>query len=245
MIVAHKLAKKFNQIEAIREVSFSAEAGAITGLVGPNGAGKSTTLRILYGMITPSSGFAEIAGIRVSENPVEARRKIGVLPHNAGIYPRLTARENISYYGRLSGLSEELIAHRINELSSELAMQAIIERRCQGFSHGQKTKVALARALIHEPACLLLDEPTTGLDVMAIRSLRESLLALKERGTCILFSSHVMQEVAAICDNIAIVSNGRVVAAGTPDAIIESTQSDDLEQAFVHAVSATLDEADH
>lgn len=238
MIVAHQLAKRFGNVDAIREVSFRAEAGAITGLVGPNGAGKSTTLRILYGMLQPSSGFAEIDGVNVTEHPVEARRRIGVLPHNAGIYPRLTSRENIAYYGRLSGLTDELIDQRITALSRELDMQNIIDRRCAGFSHGQTTKVALARALIHQPACLLLDEPTAGLDVMAIRSLRESLQALRARGTCIVFSSHVMQEVAAICDNIAIVAAGQVVSSGSPETIIESMGANDLEQAFIHAVSA-------
>ncbi len=239
MIVAHKLAKRFGQVEAIKQVTFSADAGSITGLVGPNGAGKSTTLRILYGMLRPTSGHAEIDGINVAENPVEARRKIGVLPHNAGIYPRLTSRENIAYYGRLSGLDKDVIEERTNVLSVELDMGAIIDRRCAGFSHGQTTKVALARALIHQPACLLLDEPTTGLDVMAIRSLRESLLALRARGACILFSSHVMQEVAAICDSIAIVSDGQVVASGSPEDIITASGTDDLEQAFIHSVRAS------
>jgi sodium transport system ATP-binding protein len=217
-------------------VGFEARDGRITGLLGPNGAGKSTTLRVLYTVLRPDSGSAFVDGVDVVSDPLGARRRIGVLPHGAGIYPQLTARENIAYFGRLHGLEADALKARIEALIADLEMDAIADRRARGFSQGERIKVALARALVHAPGNLLLDEPTNGLDVMATRALRALMLRLREAGHCILFSSHVMQEVAALCDEIVIVDKGRVVAAGTPEELRERFGAATLEDAFVSAI---------
>ena len=236
MIRAQGLSKSFGKIQAVDDVSFSAEDGKITALLGPNGAGKSTTLRMLYTVLKPDSGQALIDG---SDNQVDllgARRKLGVLPHGAGLYPHLTALENIRYYGRLSGLEGAELKRRVSELTAVLDLEPIANRHAKGFSQGERTRVALARALVHKPNNLLLDEPTNGLDVMATRSLRKLLLQLKDQGHCILLSSHIMQEVAALADHIVIIAHGRVVADGTPEKILERTGAADLETAFVDLV---------
>ncbi len=207
-------------------------------MLGPNGAGKSTLLRMLYTVLEPRSGTASIDGNDIVAHSKAARASIGVLTHGAGIYERLTARENIRYFGKLNGLRGESLENRIDELSQLLQLQDFIDRRSKGFSQGQRTKVALARALVHKPKNILLDEPTNGLDVMATRGLRELILTLKEQGHCILFSSHVMQEVAALCDQIVIIAQGTVVASGTPDSLRESTGEQNLENAFVRAIGS-------
>jgi len=193
VIRATGLARRFGEVEAVRDVSFEAEDGRITGLLGPNGAGKSTTLRMLGTLIRPDAGSASIDGHDVTTDALAARRALGALPHGAGIYPRLTARENVRYYGQLQGMAGDALEARIDALADLLEMREFVDRRAKGFSQGQKTKVALARALVHGPRNLLLDEPTNGLDVMATRSLRELIGRLREDGTCVLFSSHVMQ----------------------------------------------------
>jgi sodium transport system ATP-binding protein len=236
MIRVEGLARRFGAVQAIAGVGFEARDGAITGLLGPNGAGKSTCLRILYTVLRPDAGTAAIDGIDVVGEPLATRRRIGVLPHGAGIYPQLTARENIAYFGRLHGLAGAALARRVDELVSELDIAGYADRRARGFSQGERIKVALARALVHAPKNLLLDEPTNGLDVMATRALRALILRLREAGHCILFSSHVMQEVAALCDDIVIVDKGRVVAAGTPEALRARFGSETLEDAFVAAI---------
>ena len=236
MIRVEGLTRSFGAVRAIDGVAFEARDGCITGLLGPNGAGKSTTLRVLYTVLRPDSGSARIDGIDVVADPLAARRRIGVLPHGAGIYPQLTARENITYFGRLHGLAGAALAGRIETLLAELEMGAIAERRAKGFSQGERVKVALARALVHSPGNLLLDEPTNGLDVMATRALRALMLRLRDAGHCILFSSHVMQEVTALCDEIVIVDKGRVVAGGTPEALRARFGSPTLEDAFVSAI---------
>lgn len=233
MIVVQNLKKSFGTIKAVDDVSFEAQDGQITGLLGPNGAGKSTTLRMLYTAYTPDSGSASIDGHDVVNDTMAVRSSIGVLSHNAGIYERLTARENIAYFGRLHGLQGEQLSRRIDQLSELLEMQDFIERRSKGFSQGQKTKTALARALVHAPRNILLDEPTNGLDVMATRGLRRAILNMKEQGHCVLFSSHVMQEVGALCDRIVIVSKGQVAAQGTADELRERSGKESLEDAFV------------
>ena len=236
MIRVDGLTRSFGPVRAVDGVGFEARDGRITGLLGPNGAGKSTTLRVLYTVLRPDSGSASVDGIDVVADPLGARRRIGVLPHGAGIYPQLTARENIAYFGRLHGLAEDALAARIEALLADLEMGEIADRRAKGFSQGERIKVALARALVHAPGNLLLDEPTNGLDVMATRALRALMMRLREAGHCILFSSHVMQEVAALCDEIVIVDKGRVVAAGTPDALRARFGSTTLEDAFVSAI---------
>jgi sodium transport system ATP-binding protein len=230
------LERRFGTVQAVAGVGFEAGDGRITGLLGPNGAGKSTTLRILYTVLRPDGGTALIDGIDVQADPLAVRRRIGVLPHGAGIYPQLTARENIEYFGRLHGLAGAALRARIEELIAELDLGAIAGRRAKGFSQGERIKVALGRALVHAPKNLLLDEPTNGLDVMATRALRALILKLRAAGHCILFSSHVMQEVAALCDDIVIVDKGRVVAAGTPEALRARFGSATLEDAFVAAI---------
>jgi sodium transport system ATP-binding protein len=236
MIRVEGLTRSFGAVRAVDGVGFEARDGRITGLLGPNGAGKSTTLRVLYTVLRPDSGSASVDGVDVVADPLGARRRIGVLPHGAGIYPQLTARENIAYFGRLHGLGEDALAERIEALIADLEMGTIADRRAKGFSQGERIKVALARALVHAPGNLLLDEPTNGLDVMATRALRALMLRLREAGHCILFSSHVMQEVAALCDEIVIVDKGRVVAAGTPEALRDRFRSATLEDAFVSAI---------
>ena len=210
--------------------------GRITGLLGPNGAGKSTTLRLLYGVLKPDAGRALIDGIDIAREPVAALGRLGVLPHNAGIYPQLTARENIRYFGRLLGMRGATLERRIAELVELLEMREFAERRAKGFSQGQRLRVALARALVHRPKNLVLDEPTNGLDVLATRSLRELILRLKDAGHAVLFSSHVMQEVTALCDDIVIIGAGRVVAQGTPVELNRTVASGSLEDAFVAAL---------
>jgi sodium transport system ATP-binding protein len=236
MIRVEGLERRFGAVQAVAGVGFEAGDGRITGLLGPNGAGKSTTLRILYTVLRPDAGTATVDGIDVQSDPLAARRRIGVLPHGAGIYPQLTARENIAYYGRLHGLEDAALASRIEALITELDLGGVADRRAKGFSQGERIKVALARALVHAPKNLLLDEPTNGLDVMATRALRALVLKLRAAGHCILFSSHVMQEVAALCDEIVIVDKGRVVAAGTPEALRARFGAATLEDAFVAAV---------
>jgi sodium transport system ATP-binding protein len=236
VIEARALAKNFGPIVAVRDVSLRALDGRITGLLGPNGAGKSTTLRILYTVLAPDSGDALIDGISVINAPLEARRRIGVLPHAAGIYPRLTARENILYFGALHGLTRDQREARADELIELLEMRDFAHRLAKGYSQGQRVKTALARALVHRPRNLLLDEPTNGLDVMAVRNLRHLLERLRAEGHCILFSSHVMQEVAALCDEVIVVAQGHVAAHGTLDEIRAVTGQSQLEDAFVSLI---------
>ena len=230
------LSKRFGAVEAVRDVSLRATDGRITGLLGPNGAGKSTTLRILYTVIRPDSGDALIDGTSVVHSPLEARRNMGVLPHSAGVYQHLTARENILYYGELHGLARSERESRADELIELLEMKDFATRRAKKLSQGQKMKTALARALIHRPRNVLLDEPTNGLDVMAVRNLRTLLMRLREQGHCVLFSSHVMQEVAALCDDIVVIARGSVVASGSPDALRERLGQSNLEDAFVQLI---------
>ena len=217
-------------------MSFSAADGRITGLLGPNGAGKSTTLRILYTALRPDAGQAQIDGIDVAVDPLAARRRLGVLPHGSGIYPQLSARENVRFYGELHGLRGRALDQRVAQLIEQLGMGAFADRRAKGFSQGQRTKVALARALVHAPANVILDEPTNGLDVMATRALRELIRGLRDAGHCVLFSSHVMQEVAALCDEIVIIDHGRVAGSGTPTELQARFGGSTLEEAFVNVL---------
>ncbi len=236
MIVVKDVHKSFGKVRALRGVSFDAPDGRITGLLGPNGAGKSTTLRILYTVLKPDHGEATIDGIDVVRDGLAARRRIGALPHGAGLYPHLSARENIAYYATLCGIDKATIDDRVDSIIKQLEIDDFADRRTKGFSQGQRTKVSLARALVHDPQNVILDEPTNGLDVMALRSLRNLILKLKDGGRCVLFSSHVMQEVAALCDDICIIANGKVAMAGSADGIRERTGCDDLEDAFVAAI---------
>ncbi|ROQ20426.1 sodium transport system ATP-binding protein [Marinimicrobium koreense] len=232
----HPRGRKKTLVQALVNVSFDAQDGEITGLLGPNGAGKSTTLRILAGLVKPDRGLARVDGHDVVKAPLAARRRLGFLPHNAGLYPRLTSRENLVYYGQLCGLSAEEAHHRASDLIERLDMEGFADRRAEGFSQGQRTRVALGRALIHNPSTLILDEPTNGLDVMATRNLRTILRRLRDEGHCVLISSHIMQEVSRLCDRVAIISEGRIAMTDTVTGILERTGQNDLEDAFVAAI---------
>ncbi len=238
MIDVNQVHKSFGQVQALRGVSFLAENGQITGLLGPNGAGKTTSLRVLYGLVRPDQGQARIDGYDTIQQSILARCRLGALPDSQGLYPRLTARENIRYYGRLHGLNGNALEEQINRLVKLLDMQDFIERRTEGFSSGQRVKVAIARALVHEPANILLDEPTNGLDVMSTRAMRTFIIRLKEEGKCVLFSSHIMQEVSALCDHIVIIGHGEVVASGSSQDLLQATGKDNLEDAFVSAIGS-------
>ncbi|HTB28605.1 MAG TPA: ATP-binding cassette domain-containing protein [Steroidobacteraceae bacterium] len=236
MIEASNLSKRFGAVEAVRDVSFTARDGEITGILGANGAGKSTTLRMVYGVLTPDSGRASIDGIDIRGETSRARARVGVLPHAAGLYGNLSARENIHYFGSLQGVGSEALAKRTGELARILGLEDFLDRRAKGFSQGQRIKVALARALVHDPGNIVLDEPTNGLDVMAIRNLRDMLLALKQEGRCVLFSSHVMQEVGALCDRVVIIGHGRVLADATVQSIRDQSSTGSLEEAFLQVL---------
>jgi sodium transport system ATP-binding protein len=242
MITVTNLHKSFGKpnarIQALRGVSFTAQDGLITGLLGPNGAGKTTALRVLYTILEPDQGTAQVDGKNTLAERLEVQRRIGALPESHGLYPRLTSRENIRYYGRLQGLGKVELERNIEHLVELLEMQEIIDRRTEGFSSGQKVKVAIARALVHQPHNVLLDEPTNGLDVMSTRSMRAFIRRLRDEGKCVLFSSHIMQEVTALCDHIVIIHRGEVVASGTPDQILRSTGRSNLEDAFVTAIGS-------
>lgn len=238
MISIEGLKKHFGPVQALHDVTFTAADGRITGLLGHNGAGKSTTLRILSTVMRADSGRAVVDGRDCATESLQVRRSLGVLPHASGLYAQLTGRENIAYYARLHGLSGSQLNSACDSLIERLGLGAVAQRRAKGYSQGERLKVALARALIHRPRTVVLDEPTNGLDVNAVRMLRELIRELKASGCCVLFSSHVMQEVAALCDDIVIIAHGRVVARGTPDEILASLGTTDLEEAFVRAAQS-------
>jgi len=225
-------------VTAVGGVSFVARDGAITGLLGPNGAGKTTTLRMLYTLMKPDEGSVRVDGRDASGEADAVRPTLGVLPDARGIYKRLTARENIAYFGRLHGLDEVTLRQRTERLVDALGMDDFIDRRTEGFSQGQRTKTAIARALVHDPQNIVLDEPTNGLDVMTTRSLRTFLLGLRAAGRCVVLSSHVMQEVGALCDHIVVIARGRVTAQGSPDELLAQTGAANLEDAFVQTIGA-------
>jgi sodium transport system ATP-binding protein len=225
--------KHFGHVEAVRNVTFGAADGTVTGLLGHNGAGKTTTLRMLSGLMRPDAGTITVDGADVVANPADAQRAMGLLPDSRGLYPRLTPREHIRYFGELHGLSGARIKDRSEALLKWLGLEAIADRRVAGFSQGERTKVALARALVHGPRNVVLDEPTNGLDVMSTRAMRSLIRGLRQDGCCVVFSSHIMQEVSALCDRIVVIAQGTVVADGTPDDLRTLTGRTDLEDAFV------------
>ena len=243
MIEVDSLCKRFGTVVALDGVSFRAADGKITGLLGPNGAGKSTCLRILSTVLRADTGIARVGDIDLSAFELEARRRLGVLPHNSGLYPQLTARENIEYYGRLHGLTPAVLDARVDALIARLELGPIANRKAKGFSQGERTKVALARALVHDPQHLLLDEPTSGLDVMATRHLRDWLRELRSQGRCVLLSSHVMQEVEALVDDLVIIAAGRVTLTGTPAELKQRFPGKSLEEIFVAAVTGAEERA--
>jgi sodium transport system ATP-binding protein len=242
MIEVQDLHKSFKTktgvVKAVQGVSFTARDGEITGLLGPNGAGKTTTLRMLYTLMAPDAGNVRVDRFDVVRDAEAVRRRLGVLPDARGVYKRLTARENIAYFGRLHGMSEADIGMRTAELSDALDMAEVLDRQTEGFSQGQRTKTAIARALVHDPKNVILDEPTNGLDVMTTRGMRDFLRRLRSEGRCVIFSSHIMQEVAALCDRIVVIAHGRVMAEGSADELRTQTGEANLEDAFVKIIGS-------
>ena len=233
MIEIQGLRKKFGTVEAVRDVSFSASDGSVAGLLGPNGAGKTTTLRMLSGLMRADAGTICVDNGDVVADPIGAQTRMGLLPESRGLYPRLTPIEHIEYFGRLHGLDGQALTERALALLTRLDLKELANRPVSGFSHGERTKVALARALVHQPRNVILDEPTNGLDVMSTRAVRDMIRGLRREGCCVLFSSHIMQEVSALCDRIVVIAQGKVVADGTPDELRSLAGRDNLEDAFV------------
>jgi len=233
VIAAQGLAKRFGAVQAVRDVSFEAPDGRITALLGPNGAGKTTTLRMIATLVAPTQGHARVDGHDVVREPLAVRGAIGMLSDARGLYGRLTARENIAYYGELRAMRPAAIEAAIERLALLLDMKPLLDRRTDGFSQGERMKVAIARALVHDPPNVILDEPSNGLDVMTTRNLREVIRSLRAAGKCVLYSSHVMQEVSALCDEIVIVAHGAVAAHGTAEELLAQSGRSNLEDAFV------------
>jgi sodium transport system ATP-binding protein len=238
VIQVENLCKAFGAIRAVDGVSFTARDGEITGLLGPNGAGKTTTLRMLYTLMRPDTGRVLVDGLDAAADPLAVRRRLGVLPDARGLYKHLSARENIDYFAQLQGVPADQGARRREELIDVLEMRDFADRHAEGYSQGQRVKTAIARALIHNPQNVLLDEPTNGLDVMATRRMRQFMRDLRAAGRCVLFSSHIMQEVAQLCDRIVVIAKGRVVADESPDALRLQTGESNLEEAFVKIIGS-------
>jgi sodium transport system ATP-binding protein len=236
MIAVANLYKKIGDVQALDNLSLEAEDGQITGLLGPNGAGKTTCLRTIFGLLKADAGSATINGFDVAKQPIAAKRELGLFPDPFGIYERLTPREYIEYFAELSGLSRQIAADATRQVIADLQLSEIADRRCKGFSQGQRMKTALAQAIVHRPKNIVLDEPTSGLDVMNTRVLRDVLRRLRNRGHCILFSSHVMQEVASLCDRVVVMANGRVKAVGSPQQLCSQSNKDSLEEAFISLI---------
>jgi sodium transport system ATP-binding protein len=233
MIEIMDLEKSFGEVEAVDGAAFAAGDGAITTLLGANGSGKTTTLSTAMGLLRPDRGAVRVDGIDVQSDAKGARRRIGWFPDSFGLYPRLTAREHVRYFGRLHGMAGAALEQAIDRTLEELEMAAIADRRTEGFSTGQRMKVALARAMVHSPQNLILDEPTRGLDIMSVRTLRTTLRRLREEGRAILMSSHVMAEVENLSDQVVVISAGRIVGTGTPAGLVRDTGAPNLEEAFV------------
>ncbi|RQO59763.1 ABC transporter ATP-binding protein [Paucibacter sp. KBW04] len=234
-------------VQAVKNVSVHAPSGRITGLLGANGAGKTTTLRMLGGLFQPDSGHITVDGIAVATHPREALARMGILGDAHGLYPRLSARENIIYFGRLQGMEADAANERALELARLLEMQHILDRRAEGFSQGERMKTALARALVHDPANIVLDEPTNGLDVLATRALREALRHLRSAAggnKTIIFSTHIMQEVEQLCEHVVVVAKGRSVAEGSVPELLELAGEARFEDAFVKLAFESLEAAD-
>lgn len=233
MIEIDALYKRFGDVQALNGLSLTAQDGQVTGLIGPNGAGKTTAFRVVYGLLVPDRGRARVDGIDVAQDRMGAQRQLGVLPDVRGLYPRLSAREHIRYFGQLHGASGAELEADIDDLIARLGMTSFADRPAKGFSRGQELKVALGRALVHRPKNLILDEPTNGLDVMSSRAVRDLIGEMKAKGHCILISSHIMSEVSLLCDTLVICAEGRTVATGAPDRLRAETGADDLEEVFV------------
>ncbi len=250
MIEAHHLTKTFKDkkrglVTATADVSFTCQPGRIYGLLGANGAGKTTTLRILATLLKPTSGTCTVAGYDTAVAPEKVRAHVGFLAASTALYGRLTAREMVTYFGRLNGMSDEAIRTRLKVLADELDMHEFLDRRCDKFSTGMKQKTSIARTLIHDPAVMIFDEPTLGLDVMTARSIVKFVRDCRNRGKTVIYSTHVMSEVEKLCDTIGIIHGGRLVAEGTLADLQARYAEKDMEEVFVKAVGgeAALAEA--
>jgi len=237
MITLNKLGKSFNGRQVVKDLSFEARDGAITGLLGANGAGKTTTLRMICGVLKPESGSITIGHSRDANQGAESQRGVGALLDHIGLYSRLTVRENLEYFGRLRGMDSHAITKHTDEVISILGLEAIADRQTAGFSQGERMKTALGRAILHSPKNLLLDEPTNGLDIPTVRSLRELLKRLRDEGTCVIFSSHVLEEVLALCDRIVVIAGGRIAGEGSATELCSQAGTASLEDAFVKLTS--------
>jgi len=233
MIDVEGLAKHFNGVRAVDGVTFAAREGEVLGLLGPNGAGKTTTLRLLATVLRPTAGSAKVGGYDLLTDPAAVRATVGVLPEYWGLYGRLTPREHLRYFGRLHGLAGESLEKRIEEVVALLEIEEYADRRCEPFSKGMKQKVALGRALIHNPHHLLLDEPTAGLDVMSVRSVRDLIARFRDEGRCLILSTHILGEAERLCTRLAIIQRGRIIACGSPEELVRQTGEASLEGAFV------------
>jgi sodium transport system ATP-binding protein len=233
MIRVSQVCRRFRHVVALGGVSFEARDGSITGLLGPNGAGKTTLLRAMAGVVKPDGGRIDVDGIDVAGDPVGARRRLGALLDHTGFYERLSARENLEYFGKLRQVPAATLTGRIDVLVTELGLDVVADRRTAGFSQGERMKVALGRALVHNPPNLILDEPTNGLDVATVRTFRRVLRTLRDEGVCVILSSHVLTEIQQLCDRIVVVNGGKIVADGTVEEIVHRTGAESLEAAFV------------
>ncbi len=245
MIHVEHLAKRFKKVQALSDVCFDAHDGQVFGLLGPNGAGKTTTLRILSTVLEPDQGTATVSGYDIRRQKSQVRAHLGILIENAGLYQQLTARECLRYIGQLHGLRGAELEQRIKALANDLGMEAFLDRKTGGFSRGMTRKVVTAMALIHNPPNVIFDEPTAGLDVVSTRAVRDLIRRFKQDGRCVILSTHLMDEVERLCDQVAIIHRGVILAAGSPAELTRSENADDLETAFVRIVGeqALMDEA--
>lgn len=240
MIRVSAIAKSYGDVVAVKDVSFQAADGQVTTLLGANGSGKTTSFNAISGLLRPDRGDVSVDGVSVAKNALAAQALMGVFPDKFGLYKRLTTREHLAYFGALYGMSGADLDQAIADVSSQLAMSDILDRRTEGFSQGQRMKTALARTILHRPQNIVLDEPSRGLDVMSIRLLRSIILGLKSAGHCVLLSSHVMAEVELVSDHIVMIADGQVCAEGTPADLIAQSGESTLEDAFVSLTRSDL-----
>jgi sodium transport system ATP-binding protein len=245
VIHVEHLAKRFKKFQAVSDVSFEACDGQVFGLLGPNGAGKTTTLRILSTVLEPDKGTATVSGFDIRRQKQQVRAHLGILVENAGLYRQLTARECLRYIGQLHGLDGKLLERRIDSIVDELGMESFADRKTDGFSRGMTRKVVMGMALVHNPPNVIFDEPTAGLDVVSTRAVRELIQRFKREGRCVILSTHLMDEVERLCDMVAIIHRGTILATGSPAELAQAQGVDNLESAFVKIVGerALMDEA--
>jgi sodium transport system ATP-binding protein len=235
-VTVDRLHKRLGKNEVLRGISFAAGKGEIFGLLGPNGAGKTTTLRIICTLLSPDDGTINVLGFDTRGAPEDVRRRVGVVTAEIGVYPRLSARENITYFARLSEVAGAEVGRRVDEVIERLDMSSFARQRAESLSSGQKQKVAIARAIVHDPPVLMFDEPTSNLDVLASKEIRDFMVESKGRGKCVIFSTHVLHDAERLCDRVTIIHKGQVVASGTPAEVRGGRR--DLEDAFLELVEA-------